>query len=135
MKTTTWICIATLWLPNQPEGGIWTLALEVVPASTLLKIACQGRWSYVEDTTCGPDGDATSTMKNLLVAAAPAGCVVGRFGGSTAGVAGDVGGFPVGSLCIQTTTTAAPLFLSINIDPKVIPVAAGTMSVAIYEGA
>jgi hypothetical protein len=134
MKTTTWTDVKTLTLPSRPAAGAWTLALDLVPANTLLRITCSGTWTYTDGFGCGPDGDPLSAMKSLLVASAPAGCVVGRFGGSTAGLAGDAAGFPVGSYCVPATPVSSmPLYLTINVNPAAFAATDGTMTVTISE--
>ncbi|HEV7922158.1 MAG TPA: hypothetical protein VGR02_15340 [Thermoanaerobaculia bacterium] len=134
MKTTTWTDLKTLTLPSRPAAGAWTLVLDLVPANTQLRITCSGTWTYTEGFTSGPDGDPMSAMKGLLVASAPAGCVVGRFGGSTAGLAGDMAGFAVGSSCVPAPPAASvPLYLTINVNPTALISTKGTMTVTISE--
>lgn len=119
MADLKWLPLGTFKVPAKP-GGLWTLIAEYIPENTLLKIAANENaiWSYTTRTAqgCGPDGDLTSHIPpaNCLVETAPAGCLVGKIGGSSADDGTET--FACGAFIVYLVATdkAGPLYLTIN---------------------
>lgn len=106
-------------VPAQPEG-LWTSVCLYVDGPGLLRIKAdpQGQWSYAAGTVddCGPEGDplAFVSRKDCLSQNAPVGALIGKIGGSSAGI-GDAPVFAVGSHCVvRIPDDGGPLFLTIN---------------------
>jgi hypothetical protein len=132
MSKREWTKIAELDILSRP-AGIWTLAVEYVPADTVLKLDATGSWQYgtIPTQICTPDGDskaaATAPFEGALL-----GALIGKFGGSTGGAVVKEGTFAVGSLAIVTATTAGPLYLTVNQKAVDFPTeAVGKMTVKI----
>jgi hypothetical protein len=64
-------------VPALPTTGLWTPALDFVPAGALLKLEASGKWSYSTGMETGPDGDlaAILTAAQALAPKAPVGSV------------------------------------------------------------
>lgn len=123
-------------------SGLWTLALEYVAGSRLLRtqiVAADANQAAVEVTwfvkpreNCGADGIVRNPAKTgLLCAGAPYGALVGKLGGSTADVPdptpalaatpyGSKRVFAIGSRSVINlgATDGAPLFLTMNDSPE-----------------
>lgn len=99
----------------KPEG-IWTPAYEYVRAPALLKIeASDDEWEYAPGKKCKADGDRNSLLhsQDLIAPGAPAGALIAKVGGSTAGI-NDGRIFVVGKLCLLQLDQSGPLFLTVN---------------------
>jgi hypothetical protein len=132
MQEVTWTEVKKIDVPSRP-AGIWTLALPWVPAGTRLRIESSGKWKYDDTTMCGPDGDATRPNTGALVEQAALGAVVGKLGGSSAGLK-DGTTFVVGSFTVYDTgQNSGPLFLTINVPATKFPSGNEVISVTITE--
>lgn len=104
-------------VPAFPTTGLWTPALDFVPAGALLKLEASGKWSYSTGMETGPDGDlgAIVTAAQALAPKAPVGSLIAKIGGSTAAV-DDGSVFIVGSKAVIRLTgeIQGPLYLAIN---------------------
>ena len=135
MEQKEWDDIKTIDVPSAPNA-IWTLALDYVPANTVLRLTATGTWHYAPNATCGPDGDRNPQVtRAAMTGIAPIGAVIGRIGGSMASVpkADDTGVFAVGSFAVITAQSAGPLFLTINLSPSQFLPAPENMKVTISE--
>jgi len=154
MTLPTWNTISIVKVDAKPSG-LWTLAVEYVPPSRLLRLRVVDKdesqktvgkeWNRSQGTTCGPDGDQESTTKTgILCSTASVGALIAKLGGSTADVPDSTPGttspytgkkvFPVGSFCIVAVTIAAdagPLFLTINDTPDAFNLHSGALYVEI----
>jgi hypothetical protein len=122
MQELTWTeVVKDLDVPARP-AGIWTLALPYVPPGTKLKIESSGTWKYDANTPCGPDGDITRPNTGALSDKAPLGALIGKLGGSSAGLSDTTNVFAAGSFAIYDTgQNAGPLFFTINVPPTKFP--------------
>ena len=117
----TSVTLATTTIPAKPPGrALWTLAADWIPGGVLLKIDASRAavWAYSDtaDASCHADGHPQSllTRTRCLVKTAPVGALVGKIGGSSAGVS-DGWRFVVGSQCmIRVPDHGGPLYLTIN---------------------
>ena len=119
MKVFESVPIDIAVVSSQPDG-LWTRVCRYVDGPGLLRISAdpQGRWSYAAGTVddCGPEGDplAFVSRNNCLSQNAPVGALIGKIGGSSAGI-GDAPVFAVGSCCVvRIPDDGGPLFLTIN---------------------
>lgn len=99
-------------------GGLWMLALDLLPANRTIKLKARGSWGCFGETgpKCGPEGYAALGMpvEHLIMAECPAGALIGKTGGSTVGRK-DGTVFPMGSFCVLSPLEkAAPLFVAVN---------------------
>ncbi len=112
------------WQPSDPPAviaarrtALWTLAYdELGPVQLKIEADPDELWSYAAAVQCGPDGDLTSLIARdrCVCAKAPVGALIGKIGGSTAGV-DDGRVFPVGSYCVvHLADGEGPLYLGIN---------------------
>ena len=106
-------------IPAKPRG-VWTRVLEFVAAGSTIKIevrdAEKAAWNYAAGKGCSADGDATSLISrsSCVNVKAPVGALIGKMGGSTAGVDTDGTIFVAGSWCVVAVTAGGPLYLTIN---------------------
>lgn len=104
-------------VPALPTTGLWTPAVDFVPAGALLKLEASGKWSYSTGMQTGPDGDlaAILTAAQALAPKAPVGALIAKIGGSTAAV-DDGSVFIVGSQAVIRLKDGVegPLYLTIN---------------------
>jgi hypothetical protein len=104
----------------------WLVALDDLRTATRLRLSVTGTWTIAEDLLlpCGPDGYAGLPLVEtaLVLASAPAGALIGKFGGSSAAV-GPAGAteppldapFMIGSACeLAVPAKAAPLMIGFN---------------------
>jgi hypothetical protein len=107
-------------VPAKPTG-LWTLVLPFVEGPALLRISAStdDRWGYAprNDAFCFADGDPCSLVARdlCLASCAPVGALIGKIGGSSAGI--DDGGmvFAVGQSCVvRVPDDGGPLYLTIN---------------------
>ena len=134
-------------IPAKAQTGLWTLVLETVQGLGRLKLEATGEWTYDPGLkrTCGPDGDFRSDYDAshcLLPKAAP-GSLVGKIGGSTAGVE-DGFVFVVGSFCVvepgiqergniaEKIPANGPLYLGINDRRDAMFDNAGDLTVSVF---
>jgi len=128
MPDPKWHLLVEMPIPAKPEKGIWTLALDSVEGVARLRIEAEGDWTYDQNLTksCGPDGDTRQDYdsSHCLMPKAPPGSLIGKLGGSTAGVE-DGYVFVIGSFCVVVPGTPerggtekipvnGPLYLGIN---------------------
>ncbi len=100
-------------------AGTWTFVLESVKGITRLRINASEKWKSGGEEF-GPDGKRTGSVPRsaCLLATAPFGALIGKIGGSTAGLS-DGYVFPVGACCVidvgeGSIPKTGPLFLTIN---------------------
>jgi len=108
----------------------WTMIVDYIPGPARLKIEAWGMWPSGV-SPCGPDGDTTAdplpAVASELAAVSPppsypAGALLGKIGGSTAGRAeGKV--FAIGRCCVidLAENGGGPLFVAVNADAKTFP--------------
>jgi hypothetical protein len=104
-------------VPAQP-AGIWTLIVEYVRGPALVKVEAEDtKWYYSQANSCTADGDLLSLIstQSCILKGAPVGALIGKIGGSTAGVA-DGTVFLAGKTCIieLDQSKRGPLYLTIN---------------------
>jgi hypothetical protein len=104
--------------------GLWTLVVEHVEGPGLLQISASpaSRWSYSDthESICSANGDprALISRAQCLLATAPVGSLIGKFGGSTAGASDGTLMFVVGMRCtVKVPSGGGPLYLTINDEP------------------
>lgn len=139
MNEISWIEVEKVDVKVNP-GGIWARVLDYVPPGTTLKLECAGEWTYGYSNgkalRVTPDGDLrASAEQGALVADAPAGAVVAKIGGSTAGKT-DGERFAVGSSAVISSATdkrGGPLYIAMNVNPAVRPETNETITVRIFE--
>lgn len=135
-----WKEIADCEVPAKPTG-VWTRVCDYVEGVTRLKLEADGRWSYGEGRSCGPDGDLGSLIdtETCLMSGAPVGALIGKLGGSTAGRA-DGYVFVVGSSCVlepgasEEIPKAGPLYLTVNDLPAGLADNSGTLHAKVFDG-
>jgi hypothetical protein len=99
--------------------GVWTLALEWVKGPALLKFeAGDEEWFYAESDSskARADGHLSSLLaaKSCLLSTAPVGALIGKIGGSSAGVT-DGTLFVVGKFSLmEIDRPRGPIYLTIN---------------------
>lgn len=99
--------------------GVWSLALEWVSGPAVLKFeAGDEEWFYAEPdaSKTRADGHLSSLLaaKSCLLPSAPVGALIGKIGGSSAGVS-DGALFVVGKFClIEIEKSKGPVYLTIN---------------------
>lgn len=119
--------------------GLWTLIIDYLPGPAAIKIAANdAQWSYSEapTTQCGADGDPDSLLARTrcLLTTAPVGALVGKIGGSTAGVVSDGALFVVGRSCVvQIPEGGAPVYLTINDESGGMANNSGQIDVSVYQ--
>jgi len=135
--------------------GYWSLVIEYVPGSRLLRFAlltrdAQGQplstsWNPEAKVKCGADGTTVTPAKSgLLTGGAPYGALIGKIGGSSADIPdasqptspyGSKRVFAVGSQCVISlgATDGGPLFLTMNDNPEGFPNHSGALHVQIEE--
>jgi hypothetical protein len=139
-------------VPAMPTvSGYWTIALEYLDGPKRLKLEVAdeknpyednateaGKWNYAPEKQCTADGDPKAPVNpaNCLFPDAPAGALIGKIGGSTAGK-NDGTKFVVGSFCVidLDEKTKGPLYLTMNADPMSSMERSGNLSVVIYRSA
>jgi hypothetical protein len=104
-------------VPAKPNG-IWTLIHPFIPGPLLMRIeAGDQRWGYApgREAFCGADGDACALVARALCLAptAAVGALIGKIGGSSAGISDGVV-FVVGKSCVVRVDDGGPLYLTIN---------------------
>lgn len=105
-------------IPASPKG-IWTRALDFVagPAKIIFQTG-EATWNYTEQDECSADGDLSSLLnsKHCILSEAPVGALIGKIGGSSAGLKDGKKRFIVGRFCLVEIDgeTCGPLFLTIN---------------------
>jgi hypothetical protein len=113
-----WEQIASLERADAHIDALWLRVHEAVPAKYLLRFEATGSWACLghDIRGCGPDGLATLRLHadSLLLPMAPAGALIGKLGGSSAG-RDDGKVFVIGSFCVYPPLDKpAPLFIAIN---------------------
>ena len=134
MSDVNWRELKKITIPAKPVG-VWTVACEYLTATRKLKIEAEGTWSYGQDLSCSPDGDVGSprSCEKCLSNQAPIGALIGKLGGSSAGIKDTV--ITIGRFCVIELTEAAkgPLFLTINDEPAGLSDNTGEVTVHIYS--
>jgi hypothetical protein len=123
MPSVTWNPIATQ--PVQP-GAVtapWLKLVDTIRGASHLMITATGNWNPMPGllADCGPDGLAGLILPadRVVLADAPPGALIGRFGGSSAGLKPE-GAFVIGSSCVFAVQPGSigPLFVSFNITSR-----------------
>jgi len=118
----------------------WNVALESFGEGNVLRLVATGRWRPLNGLPeCGPDGlDGVSyDSDRLVMAEAPVGALIGRFGGSSASFKSAEGAekpFAVGRHCVVRVPAGGvgPLFLGFNVLTP--PFEVGALLVVISTG-
>jgi hypothetical protein len=136
--TMQWSEVKDVTVPAKPTG-VWTWGLEYVKGPARILIEAQGQWVYSAGRQgCGPDGDLAALLgaSHTLLPAAPAGALLAKIGGSTAGladgsvrVAGSKAYFEIDA------ATNGPIFLTINDEPGGMADNSGELKVTISVAA
>ncbi len=133
----TWTPIETLQLPTGAVSVPWIRLADSLRGATFLTFASTGTWNALPGllAPCGPDGLAGLTLPadRVVLADAPPGALIGRIGGSSAGIKAD-GIFVIGSNAVIAVPTGStgPLFISFNITGR--PVDVTTIAVTVSGG-
>jgi hypothetical protein len=121
-------------VPARPASGLWTLVRSYLSSPQIIRIGAEGSWTAASGLpSCGPDGLPHWAFGRdaLLFKKAPLGALIGKIGGSIAGV-DDRDVFLVGSASVLTIDkSAGPLFLTINDAPGFFEDNTGALTVAI----
>jgi hypothetical protein len=138
MDAKSWQDPTTVEISTTP-AGLWTKAVEFVPAGTVLKLevdpSAAWRYSNQHQRTCGPDGEiGAAADSGLLMPEAPVGAVIGKIGGSSAGKS-DGTQFVVGAFALLTVAQdkSGPLFLTMNVNPAHRPATNDRIGVSVFE--
>jgi hypothetical protein len=136
--TMQWSEVKNVVVPAKPTGA-WTWAVDYVKGPARILIEAQGQWAYSPGRPgCGPDGDLEALLgaSHTLLPAAPAGALLAKIGGSTAGVndgsvrvAGSKAYFEIDA------ATSGPIFLTINDEPGGMSDNSGALQVTISVAA
>ncbi len=159
MANPAWREIGSGRVPER-EGVAWTLLVENVTPGKLIKIdvprtaqPAAAAAAPAEDQTWSPKsaGECTAEGKRLppvagndklVVAGAPAGCLIGRLGGSSVDMTADAATSPsrilfsVGRLCVlivPDSVKGGALFLGANDVPDEMGSVTGCLEVKVYE--
>ena len=112
---------------------MWTLILDYVAPKTVLQITA-AVVSRISGLYCPPDGLVTLPASFRAIADYPAGALLGKISGSTAGQKeGKV--FAIGASCTVTLGDAdsGALFVAINADPMVVPTKPAKIKVSMKQ--
>jgi hypothetical protein len=97
------------------------------------------KWSYAPEKKCTADGDPKAPFNpaNCMFADAPAGALIAKIGGSTAGKTDGIKLFVVGSYCVidLDDKMKGPLYLAMNSDPMSSLDRSGSLLVKIWQSA
>jgi hypothetical protein len=135
--------------------GLWSLALEYVSGSQLLRFTVSSLddqqrpaptvWSPISGTDCGADGIRNTPPKSgFLSTSAAYGALIGKIGGSSADLPDSSSGaapygnkrvFAVGSYCLISigATEGGPLFLTMNDSPEAFAHHSGALYVLVEQ--
>jgi hypothetical protein len=119
MVPEEWDALSTFEQPNLALEAPWLRVLETFGDATYLRLEATGQWQVLGGgiAPCGPDGhlDLFLPQERLIVPAAPAGALIGKIGGSTAGRT-DGSVFTIGAFCVVAVPDKAvgPLFIGVN---------------------
>lgn len=127
-----WSTPTTVQIEATPAGQ-WQKVLDVVAPKTTLRIEAKGEWT-VGGVKCTPDGLLVAPAESRSIADYPAGALLGKLGGSTAGShEGTV--FAIGRYCIvESPDKASPLFVAVNAASTAALQAAQKIDLTISEG-
>jgi hypothetical protein len=143
----------------EAKGVAWTQVVETVTPGKLLKILVKKVEKRGEGTTpvveaewqppvvasgCTADGVTFATQPNVVLVGAPAGCLIGRIGGSTADMQADPVSvspatrimFAAGRFCVLSVPASFPggaLFLAANDSPDQMSKVEGQLEVEVFE--
>jgi hypothetical protein len=147
--TMNWIKFPDFSLTHTKFAPAWLMVLDVVEGVNHLRFHAEGEWELPAGLggTCGPDGliGSPPTSDSLLLSGCNLGCLIGRFGGSSASSTipsapprgqkeGEPAGnapvpavdtvFPIGVDCLFRLPTGifGPLFLGLNLSEREIVV-------------
>jgi len=125
MEEFIWRKLKTITAP-QPEGSVWTPALDYLLAKRIYRLKAKGTWTVGEaKKECGPDGIDTPEKRtqDLICNGSPFGSLIAKVGGSTADRTGFI--FAVGRHCvfqIAEDAKTGPLFLGANDLAGILPI-------------
>jgi hypothetical protein len=112
--------LVTVAVPARPAqsgvSGLWTPVHDFVSGPCVLSFRASGVWSYSTTVTCTADGDPASLLQRArcLFADGPVGALIGKIGGSSAGVK-DGTIFLIGrAAVVSVDAPGGPLYLTIN---------------------
>lgn len=127
MPSVTWTPIETLDLPTGLVSAPWLRLVASLRGATHLAFEATGEWVAAPRllAPCGPDGLAGLALPadRVVIADAPPGALIGRIGGSSAGLKAD-GAFVIGSSAVVAVPAGSvgPLFVSFNITGRPVDV-------------
>lgn len=129
-----WVDVALQVEVKAKPSGLWTLVRDWLQGPLLLKFEVHaGLWSYTAGASCTADGDYPSPLAaaSPILAGAPLGALIAKFGGSSAGIKdGDL--VLIGATCAYAfSKPGAPFYLTINDDPKAMADNSGSIKVDI----
>jgi len=128
MPLVTWTPIPTQAVQPGPITVPWLQLVDTIRGATHLMIRATGSWTALPGllAPCEPDGLAGLILPadRVVLPDAPPGALIGRIGGSSAGLKAD-GAFVIGSSCVVAVPTGSigPLFVSFNITGRPVQVA------------
>jgi hypothetical protein len=131
----TWTPIDTLPLMPGPVTVAWIRLAESLRGATFLTFTATGSWTALPGllAPCGPDGltGLALAADRVVLADAPPGALIGRIGGSSAGIKAD-GAFVIGSNAVVAVPagSAGPLFIGFNITGRPVDVTAIAVTVS-----
>lgn len=117
-------------------NGVWTFvdSIWTTPVRLVFK-AYDQRWKYSPVHDCTADGDLQSMIDpaRTILGGGPVGAIIGKIGGSSAGVRDGTCLFLVGQYCEVETKPEwkGPLFLTINDELKGLENNDGTIAVEV----
>jgi hypothetical protein len=127
MAIVTWTPIQTLPLPTGAVALPWLKLIDTIRGATHLMITATGSWSPMPGllAPCVPDGLAGLVLPpdRTVLSDAPPGALIGRIGGSSAGLKAD-GAFVIGTSCVVPVQAGSigPLYVSFNITARPVDV-------------
>lgn len=130
----TWTPIDTLPLPTGSVSVPWIRLADSLRGATFLTFAATGAWTALPGllAPCGPDGltGLGLATDRVVLVDAPPGALIGRIGGSSAGIKAD-GIFVIGSNAVIAVPAGStgPLFISFNITGRPVDVTAIAVTV------
>jgi hypothetical protein len=129
MPNVTWSAIQTRAVQPGSVTVPWLKVADAIRGATHLLIAATGDWTALPVllAPCGPDGLSGLILPadRVVLPVAPPGALIGRIGGSSAGIKAE-GAFVLGSSCVIAVPAGSigPLFFSFNITSRPVEVTA-----------
>ena len=127
MPLVTWTAIPTETIAPGLISVPWLKLVDTIRGATHLMVTASGTWTALPGllAPCQPDGLAGLVLPadRVVLPDAPPGALIGRIGGSSAGLKAD-GAFVIGSSCVVAVPAGSigPLFISFNIAARPVDV-------------